>query len=250
MWGTDGVRRASRWTTAWGWIFTAYRALERSSASAGMCASEATASHALQAGIAPWGLRGCTALDLQDRCGAGAGLDGWITDLAQYLSDGNFTNLLSSSGKIQPSYAFVEQPQTNGVAERFNRTLKEQIIHVPHLAATSRSCGNARPRVRRTVHLPSGCVEKNGYLSPAQARQAWHTAMVTQASPHETNLCPRNRVRYTNSFGFIRREVLTSYDFWKRRAMKLYIFKCRSRLAFASCQVLIHRLSRETSRYV
>ena len=33
-------------------------------------------------------------------------------------------------------------------------------------------------------------VEKNGYLSPAQARQAWHTRDVTQA-PHddETNVC-------------------------------------------------------------
>ncbi|MGF6368013.1 transposase InsO family protein [Paraburkholderia sp. RAU6.4a] len=30
---------------------------------------------------------------------------------------------------IAPSYAFVAEPQTNGVAERFNRTMKEQAIH-------------------------------------------------------------------------------------------------------------------------
>ena len=46
---------------------------------------------------------------------------------SQYLSD-HFTNQIKFWG-IQPSYAFVEQPQTNGVAERFNRTLKEQIVH-------------------------------------------------------------------------------------------------------------------------
>ncbi len=46
---------------------------------------------------------------------------------SQYLSD-HFTNQIKFWG-IQPSYGFVEQPQTNGVAERFNRTLKEQIIH-------------------------------------------------------------------------------------------------------------------------
>ena len=30
---------------------------------------------------------------------------------------------------METSYAFIEQPQTNGVAERFFKTLKEQIIH-------------------------------------------------------------------------------------------------------------------------
>ncbi|MEX3547932.1 MAG: integrase core domain-containing protein [Burkholderia sp.] len=30
---------------------------------------------------------------------------------------------------MTPSYAFVAEPQTNGVAERFNRTMKEQAIH-------------------------------------------------------------------------------------------------------------------------
>ncbi len=30
---------------------------------------------------------------------------------------------------IQPSYAFVAQSRTNGVAERFDRTLNEPIVH-------------------------------------------------------------------------------------------------------------------------
>jgi putative transposase len=45
---------------------------------------------------------------------------------SQYLSD-HFVNQVRFWG-MQPSFAFVEQPQTNGVVERFNRTLKEQAI--------------------------------------------------------------------------------------------------------------------------
>ena len=59
--------------------------------------------------------------------GAARGLALRMDHGSQYLSD-HFTNQIKFWG-IQPSYAFVEQPQTNGVAERFNRTLKEQIIH-------------------------------------------------------------------------------------------------------------------------
>jgi transposase InsO family protein len=43
------------------------------------------------------------------------------------MSD-HFLNQVKFWG-IAPSFAFVTQPQTNGVAERFNRTLKEQAIH-------------------------------------------------------------------------------------------------------------------------
>ena len=100
-----------------------------------------------------WGLPGCMARPR----------GGWIT--SQYLSD-HFTNQIWG---IQPSYAFVAEPQTNGVAERFNRTLKEQIMVAS--TATSRSCGTP------SATSSNSRIEKNGYLSPAQARQAWHAAI-------------------------------------------------------------------------
>ena len=69
----------------------------------------------------------------------------------------------------------VGEPQTNGVAERFNRTLKEQIIH----GRIYRNIAELRDAVRDFVELYNAqwIVEKNGYLSPAQARQAWHAAI-------------------------------------------------------------------------
>ena len=71
------------------------------------------------------GLYGSTA------AGAARGLALRMDHGSQYLSD-HFTNQIKFWG-IQPSYAFVAEPQTNGVAERFGpapyRTLKEQIIH-------------------------------------------------------------------------------------------------------------------------
>ncbi len=91
----------------------------------------------------------------------------------QYLSD-HITNQIKFWG-IQPSYAFVEQPQTNGVAERFNRTLKEQIIH----GRIYRNIAELRNAVRGFVEQYNAqwIVEKNRYLSPAQARQAWDATM-------------------------------------------------------------------------
>jgi putative transposase len=46
---------------------------------------------------------------------------------SQYLSD-HFVNQVRFWG-LYPCFAFLEQPQTNGVVERFNRTLKEQTIY-------------------------------------------------------------------------------------------------------------------------
>ena len=45
----------------------------------------------------------------------------------QYTSD-HFQHQLRW-WRIAPSFAFLQQPQTNGVAERFIRTLKEQVVY-------------------------------------------------------------------------------------------------------------------------
>ena len=54
-------------------------------------------------------------------------------------------------------------------------TLKEQIIH----GRIYRNIAELRDAVRDFVELYNAqwIVEKNGYLSPAQARQAWHAAI-------------------------------------------------------------------------
>jgi transposase InsO family protein len=84
----------------------------------------------------------------------------------QYLSD-HFQNQVKFWG-IAPSFAFLEQPQTNGVAERFFRTLKEQVIY----GRTFRTIAEVRQAVGEFVeqYNEQWRVEKNGYLSPRQIR--------------------------------------------------------------------------------
>jgi len=76
--------------------------------------------------------------------------------------------------------AFVEQPQTNGVVERFNRTLKEQAIYGKVL----RNIEEVRRAVGKFVedYNAEWRVEKNGFVSPRQARQAWFAALSQQAA--------------------------------------------------------------------
>jgi transposase InsO family protein len=71
---------------------------------------------------------------------------------------------------VTPSFAFVAQPQTNGVAERFNRTLKEQVIHgriFRNLEEVRAAVVELKDRYNRHWRL-----EKLGFISPHEARQA------------------------------------------------------------------------------
>ena len=97
---------------------------------------------------------------------------------SQYRTD-HFINQVRFWG-ITPSFAFVEQPQTNGVVERFNRTLKEQAIY----GRVFRNIEDVRRAVGKFVeeYNAQWRVEKNGFVSPRQARQAWCEALSQQAA--------------------------------------------------------------------
>jgi putative transposase len=72
---------------------------------------------------------------------------------------------------VAPSYAFVAEPETNGVIERLFRTLKEQAIH----GRIFQTIDDVRTAVRDFVarYNAEWLVEKNGYRSPAGMRAAW-----------------------------------------------------------------------------
>jgi putative transposase len=69
---------------------------------------------------------------------------------------------------MSPSYAFVGKPETNGVAERFFRTLKEQIVH----GRIYQTIDDVRAAVRNLVarYNAAWLIEKNGFQSPGNAR--------------------------------------------------------------------------------
>ena len=178
MWGTDGVRVFTV-DDGWGWVFTAIEHWNAECVGWHVCkrGDRFAALQPISMGLAR----------LYGPVRRGGWPCGWIT---AYLSD-HFTNQIKFWG-IQPSYAFVEQPQTNGVAERFNRTLKEQIIH----GRIYRNIAELRNAVRGFVEQYNAqwIVEKNGYLRLKLVRRG--TPRCHSGPPHETNLCPRNRVRY------------------------------------------------------
>lgn len=85
---------------------------------------------------------------------------------SQYVS-GHFRNQLRFWGATE-SYGFVEQPQTNGVIERFFKTLKEQVVH----GRIYRGEDDLREAIRRFIETynTQWLVEKLGHISPQQAR--------------------------------------------------------------------------------
>ena len=87
---------------------------------------------------------------------------------SQYLSD-HFLNQIRYWG-IRPSYGFVEEPETNGVAERWNRTLKEQAIH----GRIFQNLKEVRAAVTAFVerYNTTWRLEKLGYHTPIEAREA------------------------------------------------------------------------------
>ncbi len=70
---------------------------------------------------------------------------------------------------VEESFGLVRQPQTNGVVERFNRTLKEQVIkgRIFHTIEEVREVVGCFVEQYNSQWL----LGKLGYLSPLEARQ-------------------------------------------------------------------------------
>jgi putative transposase len=161
-WGTDGARVFTV-EEGWSWLFVAVEHWNAECMGWHVC-KQGTRFAALEP--ISQGLMttvGSVAAD------AGRGLSLRMDHGTQYLSD-HFQNQLKHWG-ISPSFAFIEQPQTNGVSERFIRTLKEQIIY----GRVFQNLQEVREAVRGFVdtYNRQWLVEKNGFLSPWQARTQW-----------------------------------------------------------------------------
>src|SRR5215210_6875444 len=92
-----------------------------------------------------------------------------------FMSD-HFQNQIAFLG-MTPSFAFVRQPETNGVAERFIRTLKEQVVW----GRIFRNAEEVRAAVRAFVarYNEHWLLEKNASRSPAQTRREWFAALAS-----------------------------------------------------------------------
>jgi transposase InsO family protein len=162
MRGTDGTRVFTL-DEGWVWIFTA---IEHWNA-------ECVGWHVCKKGDRYAALQPISMAlnDLYGSVGKGIarGLSLRMDHGTQYLSD-HFLNQIKFWG-ITASFAFVAEPQTNGVAERFNRTLKEQAIY----GRIFRTVEDVREAVKDFVELYNSewRIEKNAFKAHSEIRQNW-----------------------------------------------------------------------------
>jgi len=162
MWGTDGIRIQTV-EDGWVWVFSAVDHFD--ACCVGIHAVKIGNRFAALQPIAQ-GLQaefGATGKD------AGKGLKLRMDHGTQYTAD-DFLKQIEFWG-IDKSFAFVAEPQTNGVAERFNRTLKEQAIHgrvFRNLEAVRQTVTEFKDRYNCHWRL-----EKLGFMSPLEARQSY-----------------------------------------------------------------------------
>ncbi|MCP4549456.1 MAG: DDE-type integrase/transposase/recombinase [bacterium] len=159
MWGTDGAKVLTL-DDGWVWVFSAVEHWNAECVGWHVCkrGTRFNALEAVRMGVqAVFG-----SVDADSARGLALRMDHG----SQYTSD-HFRKQIRCWG-ISASWAFVEEPQTNGVAERFNRTLKEQAIN----GRIFRNVEEVRMAVKSFIELynKEWMIEKNSFLSPSQAR--------------------------------------------------------------------------------
>ena len=104
-----------------------------------------------------------------------------------YMSD-DFQRELAFLG-MTSSPSFVREPEGNGVAERFIRTLKENLLWVRHFATVAELVEALREFKRR--YNEQWLIERHGFRTPAQARaessRSRHPRGRTPTSPGESD---------------------------------------------------------------
>jgi len=161
LWGTDGIRIETV-EDGWVWVFTAVDHFDACCVGHHVVkiGSRFAALEPIAMGLKTY--LGNTSAD------AGRGLALRMDHGTQYTAD-HFLNQIRFWG-ITPSFAFVAEPETNGVAERFNRTLKEQAIY----GRIFRNLEEVREAVDAFVERYNAHwrLEKLGFQTPLEARQA------------------------------------------------------------------------------
>lgn len=96
----------------------------------------------------------------------------------QYTSD-YFLDQIGHFG-MKASFAYLHEPETNGVAERFFKTFKEQVVH----GRIYRDVEDLRAAAVAFVHLynQQWMVEKNGFMPPTAMRSAWFARQLMAAA--------------------------------------------------------------------
>ena len=162
MWGTDGARVL---TVDDGWVWT-FAAVDHWNA-------ECVGWHVCKVGSRFAALEP-VAQGLRRRYGsveadAARGLALRMDHGSQYLSD-HFLNQVRYWG-IRPSFGLREEPETNGVVERWNRTLKEQAVY----GRVFRNLADVRAAVAEFVERDNEDwrLEKLAYRTPLEAREEY-----------------------------------------------------------------------------